>query len=293
MMAGAAPTGAISPYGPDGEGYGEDGGNGRRKALWWILGVIAAILLVVIGYLLLSGGGGKTNAVPSVVGQTQQAAVTEVKNAGLTPKVVQMASASVKKGTVISSNPQFGTKVAPKSVVTLNVSTGPGKVKMPKVVGESETTAQNQLQSFHVVTKTAANSTQAAGTVVRQNPDPGTLLLPGSTVTIWVSGGGTQVTDTVGDPQNTAIQILQGQGFKVHTVVTAGPANSTPGNVFQQNPASGTLAAGSTVTIYVASTPAPTPTATTPTPTPSATTPTPTPTSTAPTAGAASRTPRL
>src|SRR5258707_886777 len=32
MMAGAAATGAISPYGPDGDGYGEDGGNRRRKA---------------------------------------------------------------------------------------------------------------------------------------------------------------------------------------------------------------------------------------------------------------------
>ena len=119
------------------------------------------------------------------------------------------------------------------------------------------------------------------------------MQLPGSTVTIWVSGGGTQVQNVVGDPQNTAIQILQGQGFKVHTIVTAGPADSTPGNVFQQTPANGTLAAGSTVTIYVASTPAPTPSATTPTPTPSATTPTPTPSGATPTAGAASRTPSL
>jgi serine/threonine-protein kinase len=108
-----------------------------------------------------------------------------------------------------------------------------------------------------------------------------------------VSGGGTPVQNVVGDPQSTAVQILQGQGFKVHTIITAGPADSTPGNVFQQNPATGTLPAGSTVTIYVASTPTPTPSATTPTPTPSATTPSPTPTSTAPTTGAASRTPRL
>ncbi len=155
-----------------------------------------------------------------------------------------MASASVKKDTVISSNPQFGTKVAPKSVVTLNVSTGPGKVKVPPVVGESETTAQNQLQKFHVVTKTDANSTKPAGTVVRQDPTGGTLALPGGTVAIWVSGGGTPVQNVVGDPQSTAVQILQGQGFKVHTIVTAGPADSTPGNVFQQNPASGTLPAG-------------------------------------------------
>ena len=114
-------------------------------------------------------------------------------------------------------------------------------------------------------------------------------------MTIYVSGGGTAVQNTVGDPKATAVSILQNQGFKVQVITAAGPANSTPGNVFQQTPSSGTLPQGSTVTIYVASTPTPTPTATTPTPTPtpSATTPTPTPTGTTATGATSTRTPRL
>ena len=293
MMAGAPPTGTISPYGPDDDDYG--GGNGRRKALWWILGVVGAILIVVIAYLLLNGGGGKTNAVPSVVGLTQSAAEKAVAKAGLTSKVVDAPSATTKKGLVISTSPPFGTKVAPNSVVTLKVSAGPKKIKMPKVTGESEATAQSQLQNFHVVTKTAPNSTKPAGTVVSQSPAAGTLLLPNSTVTISVSGGGTQVQDTVGDPQATAVSILQNQGFKVHVITAAGPSSATPGNVFNQNPSSGTLPQGSTVTIYVASTPTPTPSATTPTPTPTptVTTPPPTPTTTPPTTGTNTRTPSL
>jgi serine/threonine-protein kinase len=290
MMAGAAQTGAISPYGPDEDGYG--GGNGRRKALWWILGAIAAILVIVIAYLLLSGGG-KTDSVPSVVGMTQSAAEKAVIKAGLKPAVVKVSSSSVKAGVVTQTNPQFGAKVAPNSVVTLDVSTGPHRIKMPKVTGESESQAQSQLQQFNVTTKTDANSRQPAGTVVRQSPAAGTLLAPNSPVTIYVSGGGTQVQNTVGDPKATAISILQNEGFKVQVITAAGPANSTPGNVFQQTPSSGTLPQGSTVTIYVASTPTPTPTATTPAPTQSATTPppTPTPSGTAPTTGANSRTP--
>jgi eukaryotic-like serine/threonine-protein kinase len=295
MMAGAAPTGAISPYGPGEDGYG--GGNGRRRALWWILGSIAAILIIVIAYLLLSGGGGKTDAVPSVVGQTQSKAVAAIQKAGLTPKVVKVSSPSVKAGLVTQTNPPFGTKVAPKSVVTLDVSTGPKKISMPRVIGLSEADAQNKLQNFHVVTKPAPNSTEPAGTVVRQSPDPGTMLLPNSTVTIYVSGGGTQVQNTVGDPKATAVSILQNQGFKVQVITAAGPANSTPGNVFQQTPSSGSLPQGSTVTIYVASTPTPTPTPTTPTPTPtptpSATSPTPTPTGTTTSGATGTRTPRL
>jgi serine/threonine-protein kinase len=294
MMAGAAPTGAISPYGPDEDGYG-GGRNGRRRALWWILGAVAAILIIVIAYLLLNGGGGKTDAVPSVVGMSQQAAVNSVKKAGLTPKVVKLPSSSYKAGQVFKTTPQFGTKVAPHSTVTLDVSTGPSKIKMPPVTGESESTAQSQLQQFRVTTKTDPNSAKPAGTVVRQSPKAGTLLLPNSPVTIYVSGGGTQVQNTVGDPRATAASILQNAGFKVQIITTPGPASATPGNVFQQTPSSGILPQGSTVTIYVASTPTPTQTATTPppSPTPTATTPSPTPTGTA-TLGAtsSSRTPR-
>ena len=154
MMAGAAATGAMSPYGPGEDGYG-GGGNGRRRALWWILGSIAAILIIVIAYLLLSGGGGKTAAVPSVVGQTQSKAVAAIEKAGLKPKVVMVSSSSVKAGLVTQTNPPFGTKVAPKSVVTLDVSAGPKKISMPRVIGLSEADAQNKLQNFHVVTKTA------------------------------------------------------------------------------------------------------------------------------------------
>jgi serine/threonine-protein kinase len=218
-----------------------------------------------------------------------------VTKAGLKPKVVKVPSPSVKAGVVTQTNPQFGVKVAPGSTVTLDVSTGPKQIKMPPVTGESEATAQSQLQQFRVTTKTDPNSAKPAGTVVRQSPKAGTMLLPNSPVTIWVSGGGTQVQNTVGDPKATAMSILQNAGFKVQVITTAGPSSATPGNVFQQTPSSGVLPQGSTVTIYVASTPTPTQSATTPppTPTPSATTPTPTPTGTA-TLGAtsSSRTPR-
>jgi eukaryotic-like serine/threonine-protein kinase len=286
MMAGAAPTGAMSPYGTDGDGYDGEG-RGRRRALWWILGAVAALIVVVLAYLLLSGGGGKTDAVPSVVGMTLSQAEKAVTKAGLTPKAVKITSSSVKPGIVISTDPQFGAKVAPHSVVTLRVSAGPKKISVPNVVGESQATAQQELSKFQVITKTDNNSTAPQGKVVRQDPTAGTLLAQGGQVTIFVSGGGSQVQNVVGDPKATAVSILRNQGFEVQVITVAGPADATPGNVFQQNPAAGSsLTSGSTVTIYVAATPTPTPTPTTPTPTPTPTTPTPTVTASTPTTGA-------
>ncbi|HUY51747.1 MAG TPA: Stk1 family PASTA domain-containing Ser/Thr kinase [Streptosporangiaceae bacterium] len=276
MMAGAGPTSTISQYGAE-DGY-RGGRGGRRRALWWILGIIAALIIVALGYLLLSGGSGTTDAVPSVVGMTQSAAEKAIAKAGLTSKVVQVPSSSVKAGLVISTNPQFGAKVAPGSQVTLNVSAGPKQVKVPNVVGDQQSAAQAALQNFNVVPKTDTTSTKPAGTVIRQTPAPGTLVNPGSTVTIYVSGGGSAVPNVIGDPEQTAIQILQGNGFKADPRVVAGPAGATPGTVFNQSPSSGSLPAGSTVTIYVAATPAASPTPSTsatptasPTPTASAT----------------------
>jgi eukaryotic-like serine/threonine-protein kinase len=264
-------------YGPEEDRYGDGGGPGRRTWLFWAAGIVALLaVLGVVAYMVLGGGGGGT-AVPQVTGLPVAQAKAEITKAGLTPKVVLRTSSTVNKGIVISANPSDGNKVAPGTVVTLTVSSGPAKIKVPDVVGMQETNAQNALQQFTVKTKIDPNSTKPQGTVVRQSPSAGTSLLPGSTVFIWVSGGGVSVPDVRGDPVSTAQQILQNAGFTVQVNTVPGPLGSIPGLVFHQSPAAGTLLqSGSTVVIYVAAAETPSPTPSTPTP---SATPTPTPTS--------------
>jgi eukaryotic-like serine/threonine-protein kinase len=284
MMGGPA-TGTMSGYGGPDDGYDDGTGGGRRRALWWILGAVGVIIVAVLAYLLLNGGSSNTASVPSVVGQTQAQAVKAVKKAGLNPVVVKVPS-SDKVGIVVSSNPQFGTKVAPHSNVTLRVSAGPKKVTIPNVVGQSESQAQSTLQGLglQVIPKTAPNSTLPQGKVARTDPPSGTQVKQGSTVTLFVSGGGTEVPSVIGDPKATAESILSNAGFKFKVVTAAGPTGTTPGTVFQQQPSNGTTAAsGSTVTIFVAAAatqPTAPPTSASPTPTAPATptaTATPTP----------------
>jgi serine/threonine-protein kinase len=189
----------------------------------------------------------------------------------------------VPKGEVIKTDPSGGSKAPKGSTVRVFVSSGLGSVAVPSVVGLgiSDATSALQAKGFQVVTRTAVNSTAAANTVVRQRPAANTKAPHGSTVTIFISGGVVPVPSVIGDPKATAIQILQGDGFKVNAITVAGPAGSTPGNVFNQNPPSGTsLPPGKTVTIYVAAAASPSPTPTSPTPTPTTTSPTPTPTPT-------------
>ncbi len=267
MMA-TGRTSQIPPV-PDyeyaGAGYGhrQRAGGGGRRWLPWVLGLVLVLAVVIgVAYYLLAGG--KTTAVPLVDNETVATAESQLKTADLVPAVVYQANSDVAKGRVINSSPAEGNNVAAHTVVTLYVSTGAAPVKVPDVEGQQENSAQSTLQSdgFQVKIQTDATSTEPSGTVVIQSPVGGTSVPPGSTVTIFVSGGVT-VPNVVGVPGTSAVTELQNDGFKVEQVTAAGPAGTAPGSVWQQHPSANTPeAAGSTVIIYIqpSASPSPSPT---------------------------------
>src|SRR5271166_4503368 len=247
----ASPTTAVPPY-----NYGQEdteGGPPRRRyrGLLWILGLL--VVLGAVGALayIMFGGTGKTYAVPLVQGLPQARAVQDISAAHLRSTVVPQASSSVAKGDVISTNPAQGNYVKANTVVTLFVSTGPKAVTVPNVVGQQVSAAQTTLTNDGLQVRQVADaaSTAPKGQVTKQTPDPNSSVAPGSTVTIYVSGGGTTVPSVIGDSASTAEQILQQAGFNVTPKTVSGaPAGTTPGDVFQQNPVGNSSAAqGATV----------------------------------------------
>ena len=276
MMAGA--TSQIPPVEDYDYAGGRGGGGTSRRWIPWVLGLVLVFGVVAgVAYYLLAGGG-KTYAVPLVNGEPVATAEQQILAQHLRFTVVNQASSGVKQGLVINSNPQQGNNVAANTLVTLYVSSGPGKVAVPDVEGKSQATAETALQNagFNVVVQQDPTSTQTAGTVVNQNPVGSTMVDPGSKVTIFVSGAAS-VPNVVGLPQQSAQTSLQSAGFKVSAQTVAGPAGTAPGSVWQENPAANTTAApGTTVTILVQPQSSPSPTGS-PTAPPSQTTnPTPT-----------------
>ena len=275
MMAGTTQIPAVEDYDYAGGRYDRggrgDGDGGSRRWIPWVVGLV--IVLGVVGgvaYYLLAGGG-QTYAVPLVNGLPVATAQNEIKAAHLRSTVVDQANATIRKNYVISSNPPQGNNEPANTLVTLYVSTGPGNVTVPNVQGKQEIAAETTLQNagFTVVVQQDTTSTEPAGTVVSQTPPGNSQVAPGSKVTIYVSGAAS-VPNVVGLSQASAQTSLQSAGFKVNVTTVAGPAGTTPGNVWQQNPAAqATEAPGTTVNILVqpaAATPPPTAPAT-PTPT--------------------------
>lgn len=257
----AAATAAIPPYdyatAQTAEDTDDDGRRPHRlrNVLLWLLGILIVLAAIgAVAYYLLVGFGPRY-PVPQVDGVPKAQAQREVSAAHLRSAVVDRASSTVTKGDVIDSNPAEGDKVAKNSLVKLYVSSGPKMVTVPDVQGQSQASAQSTLtgDGLKVALKTDNSSTAASGTVVRQSPKPKASVRPGSTVTLYVSGGGVTVPSVTGDPAGSAQSVLQGDGFKVDTKTVAGPSSATPGNVFNQSPSANTTEpSGSTVTIYVA-----------------------------------------
>ena len=258
MVAGpgmGGPTGAIPAYqyGPEEDAYDER--RQRRKWPWWLLGALIVLAAVgAVAYLLLHGSG-QTYAVPSVQGLTKSQAVDAVKKVHLRPQVIKQTNATVPSGHVITSNPSYGSLEPANTVVKLYVSTGPKKVSVPDVTGESASTATAKLNSLGLnpSVKTNPNSTQPAGTVIHQHPAANSKVAPNSTVTIVVSGGGVKVPNEIGQTLAQAESALSADGLTYAISYVPASNGTAPNTVVGMNPKPGTVVAkGDQVTLQVA-----------------------------------------
>jgi serine/threonine-protein kinase len=130
--------------------------------------------------------------VPDVAGQAAEKATQTLTDAKLVAAgQEQQENASVAPGTVIATVPPAGTEVARGSEVKLRVSSGPGAVEVPKVIGIQLKKAKELLEGakFVVATKMTYDENRDAWVVLKQDPAAGAKVAPGSTVTVFVNYG--------------------------------------------------------------------------------------------------------
>jgi len=192
--------------------------------------------------------------VPDVRGQSRDEAVGTLTNAGLTPNVVEIFSRE-EAGTVIAQFPLGGTRVLKGSKVRINVSRGVKPLTVPNVVGQPYDNAAGQLQAEgFAVARRDVDSGQPKDVVIDQQPDGGSSLARGGTVTLYVSKGPkfSTVPDVTSQDEDSATQTLERSGFEVDTQDQEVTDPSQDGIVLSQDPAGGTRAKpGSAVTIVV------------------------------------------
>jgi eukaryotic-like serine/threonine-protein kinase len=238
------------------ETYGAPPEEERSKRRAWLWALAAVVLIGAVVAVVLLTQSNKSVTVPDVARQSEQAAGTTLRNAGLNPVPSLAASTTVTTGLVISQSPRAGSVVEKGSSVRIVVSGGPASIPLIDVAGLSEADAIAKLRKagFKPTSKTESSATVAAGKVIGTEPPAGPELQVGSTVTVLVSSGPppVKVPDLSGESLSAAEATLTNDGLAVGTVAKK-TSTQSPGTVLSQSPSSGSsLRAGGKVDLTVA-----------------------------------------
>ena len=141
---------------------------------------------------LVVSGGPETVIVPSVIGQSEDTAISEIQAAGLTADVLTAPSEEA-EGTVIAQDPEGGAEATAGDVVTITVSEGVEEQEMPDVTGQDADDAQAFLEAEFGLAVTQVEEPCARaippGSVCRQEPEAGTPVAEGDSATLYIQPG--------------------------------------------------------------------------------------------------------
>lgn len=165
---------------------------GKKNKKVFMLTIAA---LLVVGFLLglfFSYGkfwSGKEVKVPNVVGMMLSEAQRTLTEQQLRYSVSEVFDEKATAGTVIGQKPEAGTVVKEQRQITLIVSKGQELALVPDLRGVLQQNAAAQLQKLglrlgQVVEQD--DSTKTPGTILSQNPQPGSQLSKGSAVDVVV-----------------------------------------------------------------------------------------------------------
>ncbi|HZX37253.1 MAG TPA: Stk1 family PASTA domain-containing Ser/Thr kinase [Streptomyces sp.] len=224
-------------------------------------GVVAVLVAVFLALGIGAGvwyiNSGQFTRVPALIGKTEKDARQELKSAGLDVKTVRYDfSETVKRGTVINSDPAINERIRDNGSVIIIVSRGPEIVRVPDVKGQPLAKAERELRKLRlapgVVTKAFSDEIDQ-GSVISTDPEAGAGRSPDSAVALVVSKGSPiDVPGVTGETVEDATSALRDAGFKVKVAPERINSPEEAGSVAKQSAAEGAkLARGDTITLTV------------------------------------------
>ena len=228
-----------------------------ERTRWWLWALLAALLAAgaIAAVLLLAREEKET--VANVTGADVEVAMRRLRNDGFEPRA-ERARDPAPEGQVIAQDPRGGTRLEVGSVVTLTVSDGPGTAAVPDVEGATREQARARLRraGFRVRERREPSADVDEGRAIGTRPPIGSAIEVGSLVTLIVSSGPEQVTvpDVTGEDVDDARARLARLGLEVE-VSREESDEADPGVVLSQDPSSGSVDEGSTVSLVVAKEP--------------------------------------
>ena len=227
-----------------------------RGRNWPLLALALFLVAAAAALWFFLAGPGSSTTVPRLSGLTMQVAQRALTKAHLSSKVVRSFDETTRAGVVLAADPAAGKEVGRGSIVVLTVSQGQERYAVPKLVGRTQTDAEQHLTDAKLavgkVTQ-AFSETVPQGQVISTSPAADTSVKRATLVAMVISQGRQpiQVTDWTGKPADQAIKALTDAKLKVDATKSDWSDTVPKGSVISQSPATGTLFQGDAVTLVV------------------------------------------
>jgi beta-lactam-binding protein with PASTA domain len=226
----------------------------RRRWPMFTIGLMTLALAILLAGLAISGIlAGEQKEVPRVVGKQLVEARAALERAGFEVKQTRVRSLA-EFDRVLDQDPDPGQEAEEGSAVTLEVSAGPGNVRVPSVEDLPQERAVKELNKvgLKVNLDTEESESVRRGVAIRSVPREGTEVERGTRVRLFVSSGPERVAvpDVVGLSRESGEAAVRDEGLDV--AVQEQESDEPEDRVIAQNPTSGTrIERGERVTITV------------------------------------------
>ncbi|MDD1478069.1 Stk1 family PASTA domain-containing Ser/Thr kinase [Arthrobacter sp. H16F315] len=232
-------------------------GNARRRGLLWIVLLVLAALLAGGAGWFFGMGPGSPGTIPQLKNKTVAEAQQLLRTAGFQSSTRDVFDDDVAPGLVVESAPTAGEVIRKFQPVSLAVSKGAELFALPQLTGKSLEEAKTSLNGAGMALGQIGETydeTAPAGTVLAQAPRSGNPVRHGTPVDLTVSKGPQPipVPDVRGQQQGDAVKAIEAAGLKVAVAPDPVFDRAVPkGAVVSQDPPSGNLTKGGTVTLTV------------------------------------------
>ena len=254
--------------------YEEELVRSRRsaKGAMVVKGVLAAAIIVGLAVAVIyflnywnnrPEAGDDLLEMPNLVGQLYEDVIANEEYADFNIQVREGNDPDLQPGEIMNQDPAAGIMVKKDADVELLVNGGVGQVEVPDVVTDHMTLeeAQSAIEDagLHSQVENVADDEVEEGRVISTNPEPGTMVDSGSTVTLRVSTGPAEEMVTVpdglvGDTLANVSAKLEEAGLVVGNVNRDDTSTLTVDTVISLSPNEGSeISKGSTVDITVSS----------------------------------------
>ena len=253
---------SLPAVGSDGDAASKAAAARKRRTAIIMTLVVIALLLIGGSVWALSRSAATPEAVsvPNVVGLSQADAKSQIEAAGLEWELnpEKVASDTVDKDAVASTDPAGGAQAEKGSTVRVTISSGPDSVTLPdNLVGMSPDDARQAVEAlglkWEVNSSKVASDTVAEGKVAQTNPSPGSKVKAGQTITAYLSSGSDQVEvpDLVGMSQDQARSALKAVGLELGNVTTV-DSDKDKDRIVSQDPETGSkVKKGTTIAVSI------------------------------------------